>query len=528
MHALTSSSNVPTHADGMRGDSDASVLELKGVTKGFASTIAVRDLSIAFRAGEVHALVGENGAGKSTLLKLLVGEHRPDAGEVLLDGRPRALANPHVAHRAGVRLVSQEPDIVPAVTVAENIFLGELPTRRGRVDRRYLRRQAEDLLREHGFLEVLPPERMGSELTPAQRQMVEIMRAMRAGLRLVAFDEPTSSLSDEETQLLFALVRRLRAQGVSVVYVSHRLHEIFELADRIHILRDGVLRGERSVGETNEDELVRLMVGREVETILQRRRSAREDVVLDLRSICSEWHQDVSFQVRAGEVVGLAGLVGAGRSELARIVFGDLQATSGEVLIAGAPVRGREPADVMRAGVALAPEERKAEALLGGRSVRENISIANLGALRRGPFVNRGAERRLASSYIDELNVVTPSAETEIGKLSGGNQQKAVLARWLARKPQLLILDEPTRGIDVGVKADIYRLVDDLAADGVAVLLISSEMLEILGLSDRVLVMREGEIAGELHGDEADEESVLRLAIPEVAPAGADGGESDS
>ena len=494
-------------------DSDA-VVELRGVTKGFASTIAVRDLSLAFRAGEVVALMGENGAGKSTLLKLLAGEYRPDAGELLLDGEETRFSSPSAAHAAGIRVVAQEPEIVPGVGVAENVYLGELPKLHGRVDRGHLRDTLAELLERHGFAGALPLDRMGERLTPAQCQLVEILRAVRPGSRLVAFDEPTSSLTEEEVEQLFALIRRLRDEGVAVVYVSHRMHEIFQVADRIVVLRDGALQGERAAAETSEDEIVRLMVGRDLDTVLQRRRAVRERVVLDVRSLGSRWHHDVSLQVRAGEVVGLAGLMGAGRSELAKVIFGDLPATRGEIRVEGHALAVHEPADVMRAGVGFAPEDRKGEALLLSRSVRENIALASLRSLRRGPFVDGRAERRLAQEHVDRLGIVTTSLQKEIRQLSGGNQQKAVLARWLARAPRLLLLDEPTRGIDVGAKTDIYRLIDEMANAGVAILLISSELPELLGLADRILVMREGAIAGELpHGD-ASEEALLRLAMP--------------
>jgi L-arabinose transport system ATP-binding protein len=501
------------------------VIELREVTKGFGPTVAVRDLSLSLRGGEVVALVGENGAGKSTLLKTLGGEYRPDFGQLLVDGEEVSFSSPAAAHAAGIRIVAQEPEIVPGVSIAENVYLGALPRHRGWVDARHLRGSLEEMLRRHGFEGTLPLSGLGAELTPAQRQVVEIMRAVRPGLRLVAFDEPTSSLTEEEVERLFLLIRRLREEGVAVLYISHRMKEIFELADRIVVLRDGTYQGERAVGETDEAELVRMMVGRKISSVM---RSADRvpkigDVVLEVSGLTSHWHRDVDLQVRAGEVVALAGLVGAGRSELARIVFGDLPATAGAVAIEGETVSNRTPVEMMRRGVGFTPEERKAEALFMSRSVRENISIASVAELRRGPFVDGRRERRLSEDYIDSLGIATPSAEAAVETLSGGNQQKVVVARWLARRPRLLILDEPTRGIDVGVKADLYRLIEQMADEGVAILLISSEMLEVLGLADRVVVMRSGRIAGELTRTDASEERVLRLAIPEyesVAPEG--------
>ncbi len=511
----------------LRGEQPAAprppVLELAGVSKGFGRTIAIRDLDLSLHGGEVVAVVGENGAGKSTLLKTLSGEYRPDAGRVMVDGEEVSFSSPSSAHAAGIRVVSQEPEIVPGVSVGENVYLGDLPRHHGRINWRHLRKHLVALLDEHGFAGSIPLDRTGADLTPAQRQLVEIMRAVRPGVRVVAFDEPTSSLTEEEVVKLFKLIDALRADGVAVVYISHRMKEIFRLADRIVVLRDGAHQGERAVGETNEDELVRLMVGREVSTVMQRHRAVTDRVVLEVESLSSRWHENVDLQIHAGEVVGLAGLVGAGRSELAQVIFGDQPATGGSIRIDGKPLRAREPADVMAADVAFTPEERKAEALLAGRSVSENIALASIRRLCWGPFVKGRQERQLADSYIESLDIVTPSAQTEIGRLSGGNQQKVVLARWLARDPRLLILDEPTRGIDVAVKADIYRLIDEMAGRGVAVLLISSEMLELIGLADRVVVMRGGRISGELVHAEATEEQILKLAIPEHEDAEAGG-----
>ena len=354
---------------------------------------------------------------------------------------------------------------------------------------------------------------MGEMLSPAQRQLVEIMRAIKSDVRVLALDEPTSSLTDDEVDRLFALVRRLRDEGVAIIYVSHRIREILQLADRVAILRDGRLIAVRPAAELTETEIVRLMVGRDLSAVLQRRRAVTDRVVLRAEHIDSNWHHDVSFYVRAGEVVGFAGLVGAGRTELAKVVFGEFPRDGGSVSVDGKPVSVHRPSDAVAAGIGFAPEDRKREGLILMRSVLENASLAVLRRFSRFHFVQRRLERRIAGEYVERLQVRTPSLEQEVGKLSGGNQQKVVLARWLAVRPKVLILDEPTRGIDVGAKAEIYHLIDDLANEGIGIMFISSDLPEILGLSDRIYVMQNGRISGEMPGPGATEEGVLALAM---------------
>ena len=491
------------------------LLEIRGVSKAFPNVQALRDVSLEVRGGEILALMGENGAGKSTLLRILNGDYQADEGTLTLDGAPLVFGSPRDAHRAGIRVIYQEPEIVPGVDVAENIYLGELPRRGPLVDRQRLEQLVRRDLARYGFESVLPVGFMGDALSPAQRQLVEIMRALKSGVRVLALDEPTSSLTDEEVERLFALVRRLRADGVAIVYVSHRIKEILRLADRVAVLRDGRLVAVRPTAELTEREIVRLMVGRELSDVFKRRRAATDRVVLRVEDLHSDWHRGVSLEVRAGEVVGLAGLVGAGRTELAKVVFGELPRDGGRVLVDGREVVVRRPEDAVRAGIGFAPEDRKREGLVLVRSVLENASLAILRRLSRFRFVQQRLERRIVGEYVDRLRVRTPSLEQEVGKLSGGNQQKVVLARWLAAKPKVLILDEPTRGIDVGAKAEIYRLIDELANDGLGILFISSELPEILGLADRIYVMQHGRITGELPGPGATEERVLGLAMAE-------------
>ncbi|WP_329405826.1 sugar ABC transporter ATP-binding protein [Nocardia vinacea] len=489
-------------------------LRVSGLSKSFAGVPALREVSLDFPAGAVTALMGENGAGKSTLIRILGGDHRPDGGRLELDGVRLELATPADARSAGIRVIGQEPEIVPHVSVAENVYLGSLPRRSGRLlDRAALRERMRADLTRLGFDRDLDPDTIGSKLTAAQRQLVEIMRTLTTDAKVIAFDEPTSSLSDHETESLFALIGRLRAQGLAVIYVSHRMREIFRLADRVAVLRDGALVGERAIADTTDREIVRMMVGRDLSTLFARKHNTPGRVVLDADAVTTDDVTDVSLQVRAGEVVALAGLVGAGRSELAGALAGDLPIRSGEVRVDGKKLRLRQPRDAVRAGMGYAPEERKAQALLLHRGVRDNISLAMLDRLRRLRFVRGGEERRLARQYVESLRVRTPSIEQEVRKLSGGNQQKVVLARWLARKPKVLILDEPTRGVDVGAKIEIYHIIEELAESGVAVLVISSELPEVLGLADRIVVMQHGRVTGELDREEASEEAILALAM---------------
>ena len=495
-------------------DSVPVALRAEGLGKGFAGVTALADVSLDLPAGQVTAIMGENGAGKSTLLKILSGDHTPDTGRVLLDGAPATFGSTAAAHRAGIRVIYQEPEIVPHVSVAENVYLGALPKRGPFVDRRRLTRMVSADIARYGFDGVLRPDTLGRHLSAAQRQLVEILRALITEPKVIAFDEPTSSLSDHEVDALFALMGRLRDDGVAIAYVSHRIKEIFRIADQVAVLRDGRLVGTRAVADVTENELVKMMVGRDITAMFEHRHAdSVGDVVLGLRDVTTDDVHDVSLDVRAGEVVGLAGLVGAGRSELARAVVGDLPIRSGEVRVEGKAVRLHDPGDAKRAGIGLAPEERKADALLLRRTVRDNASLAMLDRLRRFRIVRRQAERELVSTYAERLRIRTPGLEAEVRNLSGGNQQKVVLARWLARQPKVLILDEPTRGVDVGAKAEIYAVIDRLVADGVAVLVISSELPEVLGICDRVYVMQGGRITGELARAEATEERVLALAM---------------
>jgi ABC-type sugar transport system ATPase subunit len=493
------------------------VLVMEGVSKRFAGVQALREVGLTARAGEVLALMGENGAGKSTLLKIMSGAHVPDAGRIQIDGRPVTIAAPVDARRLGIRVVAQEPEIIPHVSVAENVCVGVLPRRGWLFDRAALRAKVAADIERNGFSGMIDPDQLGNSLSPAQRQLVEILRAFSGTVRVVAFDEPTSSLSDHEAETLFALIKRLAAAGIAVIYVSHRMKEILRVATRVLVLRDGEVVGERLAAETSEADLVRLMVGRDLSALYQRSPHSQGPTVLSVENVSSDDVHDINFEVHAGEVVVLAGLVGAGRTELARAIIGDVPLTSGKIRVDGQALQLRSPRDAVRAGLCLAPEERKAQALLMKRSVRDNISLAVLRRLSRWRVVNRREERQLAERYVRELHIRTPSIEQEVATLSGGNQQKTVLARWLAYNSKLLILDEPTRGVDVGAKADIYAIIDRLASRGVAVLVISSELPEVLGLADRIVVMKGGTVSGAIDRADATEEKVLSLAILETS-----------
>jgi L-arabinose transport system ATP-binding protein len=493
---------------------DGTTLRLEEISKHFAGVDALSAVSVSFRAGEVTAILGENGAGKSTLLRILGGDYEPDQGRIVLDGTPQHFRSPGDAQRHGIRIIPQEPEIIPDVSVAENVYVGAL--------HRLVARDIADL----GFEQVIRPETTGRQLSPAGRHLVEVLRAMATHtgqVKVIAFDEPTSSLTQHEVDLLFRLIRRLREQGFAVGYVSHRMKEIFEIADRVVVLRDGRLVAERPIAGTSEQELVRLMVGRDLSAVFEREAVHGGRPVLEVRDVTTDVVHNVSLTVHAGEVVCLAGLIGAGRSELAGAIVGDLPIRSGQVLVDGKRLRLRQPKDAIRAGIGLAPEERKSDALLMERTVRDNISLVVLRQLSRFHFVRGGAERALARQFTGVLRVRTPSPEQVVKNLSGGNQQKVVLARWLARRPKVLILDEPTRGIDVGAKAEIYRIIADLAHDGIALLVISSELPEVLGLADRIVVMQDGRVTGELPRAEATEEKILTLAISDdltAAPGG--------
>ncbi|MCC7445962.1 MAG: sugar ABC transporter ATP-binding protein [Anaerolineae bacterium] len=490
------------------------LLKLTGISKGFPNVRALDNVTLDIYPGEVLALIGENGAGKSTLLKILSGDYQPDSGEIHYDNQRVTFNTPAEARKHNVRVIYQEPEVVTTVSVAENLFIGALPRRMGRwIDWDWLYRHADEQIASLGFQDEIAARDPADKLSAAQRQLVEILRALKAGVRVLALDEPTSSLSDKEANRLFDIVNRLRQENVAIIYVSHRLHEILMLADRVAVLRDGQLVAIRRAQETSETELMSLMVGRPLSHLFDRTSHVQPEVVLRVEGLNTETVHDVSFEVHSGEVVGFAGLVGAGRSDVAKALFGADTIHAGRIEIDGKPVSIRSPQDAMKHGIGFTPEERKTEGLFLELGVRENASISILRQISRFRFVRRAEEHRIVAQLTEQLKVRTPSLEQEIRKLSGGNQQKVVLARWLARSPKVLMLDEPTRGIDVGAKAEIYHLIDKLAAQGIGIIFISSELPEVLGISDRIIVMKGGRITGQLLASEATQQSVLSLAM---------------
>ncbi len=485
------------------------LLELNHVSKSFPGVRALNDAQFDMRAGEVHALLGENGAGKSTTIKIISGVYRPDSGELRFEGKPVQFNNPREAQAAGIATIYQELSLYPELTVAENIFMGHAPRSRfGALDWGAMRRQAQALLESLNIHDMDVNRKVGS-MTVGNRQRVEIAKALSQNARILIMDEPTAALTEADVQRLFEIVRLLRTRGVGIIYISHRLEEVFLLADRVTVLRDGQYVGTKDVADTTPDQLISMMVGRTIDNLFPKLETTIGEPVLEVRDLVHKpLTRGVSLYVRQGEIVGLAGLVGSGRSEVAQVIFGMTPAESGTILINGKPVQIKSPAQAMKLGIAYVPEDRGTQGLVRQMRIRENVSLAVLRGMVKGPFVDRGAERGLARRTIDQLSIRAPSSEQIVNKLSGGNQQKIVVGKWLASKPKLLIMDEPTRGVDVGAKAEIHRLLSELAQQGLAILMISSELPEILGMSDRILVMREGRIVAEYSREEANQEQI--------------------
>jgi ABC-type sugar transport system ATPase subunit len=500
---------------------DGPILEAESIDKRFPGVHALDDVSLSIAAGEVHAVVGENGAGKSTLMKILSGAQRPDRGTIRVDGQAVTIESPRAAQELGIITIYQELSLVDTLSVGENIFLGDLPTRPGaswQVDWPTVWRRSTELLDRVGAR--VRPQTPVRNLSVAQKQMVEIARALARNVRVLILDEPTSSLTERETEKLFEIITQLQSRGVGIIYISHRLGEVFQIAQRVTVLRDGKVVGSLPVRDASEDMLVRMMVGRDLSRLFTEARLSDAPVRLEVRGLSRRGVlHDVSFSVRGGEVVGLAGLVGAGRTELARCLFGADAINSGEIVLDGSVVNIRTPGDAVDLGIALVPEDRKLQALILGMGVRENLSLPMLDRLG-SPFVpSRSRERALVTEYIKSLRIRTPHMEQRVSALSGGNQQKVVIARWLATKPKVLILDEPTRGIDVGAKAEVHALIARLAEQGVAILMISSELPEILGMSHRILVMRGGRIVADIPRQHASEELIMAAATGQTLEA---------
>ena len=513
----------PARGTGVSGTPAAPLLEVSRISKRFGATRALSDVSFHVRPGEVHALMGENGAGKSTLMKIISGNYQPDAGTIGIAGSPVTLTSPRDAMAAGVAIIHQELNTIPEMTVAENLATGAEPTRFGvLLDRRAMRQQAREKLARVGA--DIDPDRPIGRLSVGMQQVVEIARAVAKDAKVLVLDEPTASLSKSESENLFGLIRAMRDSGMGLIYISHRMEEVWELADRVTVFRDGQLIGTRDMhaqgaDRVTPDDVVRMMVGREISDLYTHDRRGGGDVRLSVRDLTGPAGiGPVSFDVRAGEIVGMVGLIGAGRTEVARLVYGADRRSGGSVELDGRPLHARGPAEAIRAGVGLLPESRKDQALFLDMSVRDNVSVSTLGDYTSGGVL-RG--RRLLGAVrgvMQQLKIRANAVELESRALSGGNQQKVVLGRLLLQKPRLLILDEPTRGVDIGAKSEIYKIIDDIAKTGTAVLVISSDLPEALGITDRLLVMRGGRVAAEMSAAEASEESVMQHATGVHAP----------
>ena len=502
-------------------DATQPVLEVRGLSRRFPGVTALDGVDFALRAGEVHALLGENGAGKSTLIKILGGAVRKEGGEVLLDGRPVDFQSPADALAAGIAVIYQELVLCPHLSVAENVLMGHLPRTGGvAVDWGATKARVADLLRSLGVS--LPLSALVGRLSTAQQQLVEIAKALSRESRVLILDEPSAALGQRDLEHLFAVVRRLRERGVAIVYISHRLEEVFAIADRTTVLKDGRLVGSWPVAEVDLRGLVRAMTGRDLGAVPAGEVAGDAPVRLEVRDLGRRGaFSGVSLRLRAGEVVGVAGLVGSGRTELLRAIFGADDADSGEVLVDGRPVRFRSPGQALRRGLGLLPEDRKRQGLLMNRALRENVSLASLGRFCRFGVLSLRGEDRAVRGLMGELRIAARGPGQIVATLSGGNQQKVVLARWLARRCQILLFDEPTRGVDVGAKEEIYRLIHGLAREGAAVLVVSSELKELFALCPQILVMREGRLVGEFGGAAMREEEIVDAMLLGEARDGA-------
>ena len=487
-------------------------IEMRGIDKSFGSNQVLKQAGFTLESGEVHALMGENGAGKSTLMKILTGVYTKDAGTVLVDGTEVNYKNPQEAEKAGIVFIYQELNVMFDLTVEENLFMGkEIHGKFGICDKKAMQKKAQVALNTLGVN--ISPKTVMSELSVGQQQMVEICKALMADAKVIIMDEPTAALTQSETVALFKVIESLRKKGVSMVYISHRMEEIFELCDRITVLRDGSYIGVKSIPETNMNEIVKMMIGREIGERYPSRDVKIGKEVLKVKGLTRKGtFHDVSFSVRAGEVLGVSGLMGAGRTEIMQAIFGNLSYESGTIEIYGRDVKISNPRQAMEHGIGFITEDRKTEGLMLNKSIRENISLCNLGRISKSFVVSKEAEKDMVGEAIKELHIKCFGPFHECNNLSGGNQQKVVLAKWILTNPKILILDEPTRGVDIGAKKEIYSIINKLAAQGVAIIMVSSELPEVLGMSDNIMVVREGEVRGIISYEEANQERVMTLA----------------
>ena len=488
-------------------------IEMKGIDKSFGTNQVLKNAGFLLRDGEVHALMGENGAGKSTLMKILTGVYTRDAGTVIVDGKEVEYHNPQEAEKAGIVFIYQELNVMFDLTVEENLFMGKEITKGfGICDKKAMRKKAKEVLDMMGV--DINPSAVMSELSVGQQQMIEICKALMVDAKVIIMDEPTAALTQSETDALFKVIHSLRKKGVSMVYISHRMEEIFELCDRITVLRDGSYIGTEEIKDIDMNDIVKMMIGREIGERFPARDVKLGAEVLKVEKLTSPGvFHDVSFSVRAGEVLGVSGLMGAGRTEIMQAIFGNLPLESGKIYIEGKETVIKNPEAAMKAGIGFITEDRKTEGLMLEKSIEENISLANLGKVSgKNHVLSNSAEDALVKKGIEEFHIRCFGPSHECGNLSGGNQQKVVLAKWIYTDPKILILDEPTRGVDIGAKKEIYSVINEMAAKGVAIIMVSSELPEVLGMSDRIMVVREGEVRGIISKEEANQENVMTLA----------------
>ena len=487
------------------------ILELDGVTKRYPGVLAIDNVSLKVKRGTVHALLGENGAGKSTLIKVIAGAIQPDSGAVKFEGNTFSRIEPKAAMDIGISVIYQELNLIPSLTVANNIFLGNEPVRGGWINERACEERTRELLSDLDIS--VDPKSQVRMLSVGYQQLIEIAKAVSKNVKLLIMDEPTASLSEKEVGKLFKLVRQLRSNGITIIYISHRLDELFEIADEVTVLRDGLYIDTLKIGECDRSQLISLMVGRGLAENYPKSNSATDEVVLKVEGLCTGKIRDVNFELHRSEVLGFGGLVGSGRTEVARALFGADRLDAGRIFVNGKPVTIRSPQDAVKLGLAFLTEDRKQQGLLMKLSVRENITITYLDKLiRRWPSISKKLDNAVSRKSCEQLGVKTPSIEQIIKNLSGGNQQKVVLAKWLLTNSNIIIFDEPTRGIDVGTKFEIYELIRDMAREGKSIIIISSEMPELLGISDRILVMNRGRLAGELKRGEATQQAIMSMA----------------
>lgn len=487
-------------------------IEMKGINKAFGGNPVLKNAGFVLADGEIHALMGENGAGKSTLMKILTGVYTRDAGTVIVNGREVVYSNAQEAEKEGIVFIHQELNVLFDLTVEENMFLGkEIHNRFGVCNKKEMQKEVRRILDVLG-VKIEPDAKMDT-LSVGQQQMIEIAKALMVDAKVIIMDEPTAALSQSETVTLFKVVRSLKEKGVSIVYISHRMEEIFELCDRITILRDGQYVGTRNIPETNMDEIVKMMIGREIGERYPERNTIPGDIVFEVKNLnCPGIFKDVNFNVRAGEVLGVAGLMGAGRTEIMQSIFGNMPHVTGQIFMNGKEIHNKNPWDAMDNGIGFITEDRKTEGLMLEESIMKNISIANLGRISKKGVLNKKQEQEMTRHGIEDLHIKCTGAQHACGNLSGGNQQKVVFAKWIFTEPKVLILDEPTRGVDIGAKKEIYSIINKLAGTGVAIIMVSSELPEILGMSDRVMVVHEGKIGGFIDKKEANQENIMILA----------------